>query len=62
MSHFEQVRDMMHRGRIECPICGAGWNLTKSTDVELVANAIEAHVAEHKKNRDPNELATAKAF
>jgi hypothetical protein len=35
--------------RVECPICKAGWPITKATNLQVLADAVEAHMREHKR-------------
>jgi hypothetical protein len=41
------VLKILRQRQVICPICGAGWRITKATNMTLLADAVEHHVAEH---------------
>jgi hypothetical protein len=43
------VLKILRDREVICPICGAGWRIIKATNMTLLAEAVEHHVAQHRR-------------
>jgi len=44
-----RMQGIVNGRRVECQICGAGWRITKATDLAILEAAVTNHLQEHEK-------------